>query len=108
MATRYYKKQQYGIGNLDRIALFIVVGAVFAGYQLLQQHLTDFLILAVFLAILAASFSLVMLWYFHRRGQQRIRAIAISDVDRMTGVEFEQYVGKLLTHQGYKVSFTKV
>src|SRR4051794_9832774 len=49
-----------------------------------------------------------MLWYFHRRGQQRIRAIAISDVDRMTGVEFEQYVGKLLTHQGYKVSFTKV
>jgi restriction system protein len=30
-----------------------------------------------------------------------------ADVDKMTGVGFEQYVGKLLAHQGYKISFTK-
>src|SRR5829696_2582806 len=107
MATRYYKKPQYGIGSLDRIALLIFAGAALAGLQILQMDLTSFAYMALFVAIVAVGFSIVMLWYFHKRDQQRLRAIAIADVDKMTGVEFEQYVGKLLAHQGYKISFTK-
>jgi restriction system protein len=107
MATRYHKKPQYGIGTIDRIALIIFAGAALAGWQALTSNISQFVTVAIVLTVLSAIFGLIMLWYFHHRDQQRLRAIAIADVDKMTGVEFEQYVGKLLTHQGYKVSFTK-
>jgi restriction system protein len=107
MAYRKYKKPQYGIGNLERIALLIFAGSALAGLQLFQQHISQLMVLVIFLLAIAIIFSVIMIWYFHKREQQRIRAIAIADVDKMTGEEFEQYVGKLLTHQGYKVAFTK-
>src|SRR4051794_3155943 len=102
MATRHYKTQQYTVGSLEIIATMIFAGAVLAGFNALQLNISAVMVIAGFLAILAAILSVGLIWYFHQREKRRIRAIAIADVDRMTGVEFEQYVGKLLTHQGYR------
>lgn len=47
-----------------------------------------------------------ILWYLHKQQIARLRALQLSDVDTMTGVAFEHYVGKLLEAQGYHVTFT--
>jgi hypothetical protein len=54
MAYMYKKHQQYGIGNLDRIALLLFAGAALASFQALQLNLSNFLILSIFLALVAA------------------------------------------------------
>ncbi len=41
-----------------------------------------------------------------RRIERRIRALDISRVDLMSGREFENYVARLLQHQGKRVQFT--
>ena len=44
--------------------------------------------------------------YIKYQENRRIHALEIADIDRMTGVEFEQYVGKILESQEYKIKFT--
>lgn len=39
--------------------------------------------------------------------RDRLQAITISNVDKMSGMEFEAYVAKLLSRQGYSVETTK-
>jgi restriction system protein len=39
--------------------------------------------------------------------RKRIKALTLANVDNMTGIEFEYYVGELLKFQGYHISFTK-
>jgi restriction system protein len=38
--------------------------------------------------------------------ERRLRALQLADIDNMTGIQFEHYVAKLLTHQGYKAQVT--
>jgi restriction system protein len=38
--------------------------------------------------------------------ERRLRALQLADIDNMTGIQFEHYVAKLLTHQGYKTQVT--
>jgi len=42
-----------------------------------------------------------------REREARIRALKIADVDSMAGIDFEQYVCRLLRHQGYAAEVTK-
>lgn len=44
--------------------------------------------------------TLLALWIRNR--YRRLRAIRLSDVDHMPGLEFEAYVCKLMEHQGYR------
>ncbi len=37
----------------------------------------------------------------------RLRALQISDIDYMNGIEFEHYVAKLLTYQGFHTEVTR-
>ena len=38
--------------------------------------------------------------------RRRLRALQLADVDQMTGIDFEHYVGALLTDQGFQVQLT--
>jgi restriction system protein len=56
------------------------------------------------LLIFTATVSLLV--YFVVRNR-RFRAIRIANIDSMTGIDFERYLQKLLTTQGYSVSMTQ-
>ena len=56
-----------------------------------------------FLAIIAAT---VFLWQMEQRKQAKLIALQLADIDHMTGVEFEQYIGIFLQSQGYHVRYT--
>ncbi|MGE5138783.1 MAG: restriction endonuclease [Rudaea sp.] len=61
------------------------------------------------LAGLAVYALLLSGWIIIRRRAQReqvIRAIKLADVDAMSGTAFEEYVARLLTSQGYRVTRT--
>jgi HJR/Mrr/RecB family endonuclease len=49
--------------------------------------------------------------FFRWRGwivaNQKLRAIQIANIDTMSGVEFEQYLQRLLGHRGYSVNMTQ-
>lgn len=48
----------------------------------------------------------VFLYFYTKRSQERLKATTILDADSMSGVAFEQYVGALLKHKGFKIEFT--
>jgi restriction system protein len=59
----------------------------------------------LFLEVVGGVCGLVLLlrllrWYLR---WLRLRALRIADVDRMPGSEFEEYLARLLRHQGYQV-----
>src|SRR5207247_2027516 len=48
----------------------------------------------------------IFLWHAARQRTAKLKALQIANVDHMTGVEFEQYIGALLQSQGYHVRYT--
>lgn len=57
-------------------------------------------------AVLAAIVVGTLWTYFWARNK-KLRALQIANIDSMTGVQFEQYLQKLLGSQGYSVSITR-
>lgn len=45
--------------------------------------------------------------YLENEREKKFKGIQIANIDTMTGVEFEQYLQKLLTSQGYSVRVTQ-
>lgn len=90
------------------VLLIILVGIAIISMN--SEHVTGILTDGVpilgMASILAIGCTTLFLWYRRRQDQARLRAVTISDVDHMTGVDFERYVGKLLRSQGYQVRFT--
>ena len=50
---------------------------------------------------------IVCVWRYFAGQNQKFRAIQIANIDSMSGVEFERYLQKLLTSQGYSVNMTQ-
>lgn len=85
----------------------LVIGGVAAASTLQTTSLLTLLMPLLFaiipLVILAMG---GILWYIHKQERARLKVLQLSDIDAMTGVAFEKYVGKLLKMQGYSVRFT--
>jgi restriction system protein len=45
--------------------------------------------------------------YLENEREKKFKGIQIANIDSMTGIEFEQYLQKLLTNQGYSVNVTQ-
>jgi HJR/Mrr/RecB family endonuclease len=45
--------------------------------------------------------------YLEDEQEKKFRGIQIANIDSMTGIEFEQYLQRLLTQQGYDVNMTQ-
>jgi restriction system protein len=56
--------------------------------------------LAVGLAVLI-SFVVVLVGIWFKTRYRRLRAIRLADIEYMEGLDFEQYVCRLMEHQGY-------
>lgn len=74
-------------------------------------------VLAMFLIKLMISYiwfvvSIVVLvimikLYLHMQDQERTQVLMKSDIDNMSGIEFEHYIQQILEHQGYDATVTK-
>ncbi|MEW5941124.1 MAG: restriction endonuclease [Chloroflexota bacterium] len=45
---------------------------------------------------------------YNKEVEKKYRGMQIANIDSMTGIEFEQYLKRVLTNQGYSVSVTNV
>ncbi len=106
---RYYRKQYFGLST--ELALFLALGAL--GILLLSKAVTtsslsvETLSTLLIVAIGALIIILAGVWFIFRKiTLARLRALRISNVDHMTGVQFEQYIGGVLKTAGYKIRYT--
>jgi len=83
-----------------------LVGVVIAFPALMQTLSSSQLVLFVagFLVILLG---ILFLWFIARDYMRRRRALQIDDIDHMTGVEFEHYVGDILKTRAFHIEYTK-
>lgn len=108
--AHYHRKRRSSKKRKSSAAefLLLLVGLPLAGVILYFNHdpaslMTWFLVAAAIIALLIGVISF-FLW--RKRYQQR-RALQLSNVDRMHGLEFEEYLRHLLSAQGYeKVAVT--
>lgn len=106
MARRYYSRRR----TKNDTSHFIIVALLLLG---LAGLLTQFPLfsnvnlqfVALILAGIGIAFGIAILLYFSQKEKKRKRALTLSQIDSMTGVEFEYYLGDLLKSQSYKVQY---
>src|SRR5436309_2723654 len=105
MARSYYRRRRSPVASPTTQAVIALVGLAGLALAVIpaptQTIASLSLAFLVFAMLLTAAGSL-LLWHIHRQQQRKTRALRIADVDHMTGVEFEHYIGELLKFQGYK------
>ncbi len=89
--------------NTDRenVARFVILGIIAAVYTLWKRGVPfNYAVAIVIVGITVLSVA----YQLHRRAHYR--ALLLSDIDNMDGLEFERYVQKLLEWRGFKVTLT--
>ncbi len=62
----------------------------------------------VFIASIAALALFLLVWLIREMWtEHRYRALRLAEIDSMPGLEFERYIGKLLTSRGFDVTVTR-
>ena len=84
----------------DQIMLFLIVIA-FAGWYFTRTIEGTVITVIIGIAVLM----LFAVWRSFRY-KKRMQQSGISDIDQMTGRQFEEYVGTLFASQGYNVTYT--
>lgn len=88
----------------------IIIGLLLLTGFALIKYLPLLIVLAALLGIVAVLVAILVATklYKKQRRLQQLKLVRLVDVDHMTGVEFEHYIGELLQSQGFKVEYTKV
>lgn len=89
--------------------MVLVIAAVVIAHEKLTPQ--TFELVAVLFGLLGMIALVALLyWYFEDvyRQRQRLRALQVADIQSMSGLDFEKYVGELLRVQGYAdIRFTE-
>lgn len=90
------------------VAVLAAAAAVIFGSRQGMDDPNLGLIVSVFFLVVLFMGGSLYLWlaYKQRMRQKALRALQISQVDAMTGREFEEYVAELFRFQGYKAQVT--
>lgn len=111
MARKYYhRKKQFVLKTWEIILLLVgsIIFFVSGGtlFNLVSQYrnsaLTVIFISGIFISTLILSIGI----YVENKRRAIRRSLTQSEVDKMSGIEFENYVADLLRSQGYSVSVT--
>lgn len=70
----------------------------------LSQNTVILVLAVVSLCVVGLGGGIIFLMDY--QAKKRVRALQMSHIDRMSGVEFEEYCAKLIEFQGYKIDFT--
>lgn len=98
LAKKTKKKNQF-TRSLTKLLLITVS---ILGWYYTRTLKGTILVICIFLFLVF----FIKIWW-KTRGYMRLRKAGIKEIDRMTGVEFEQFLGMLFKKRGFKVSYTK-
>ena len=104
---KYYRKKTYS-NNLPLSIFLLGVLILISLHTWIKSIPSEIIPIIIIIGILLGCGGIYLLWYLHKKEQERIRALQIADIDNMTGVEFENYLARVLESQGYKVLLTKI
>lgn len=96
--AKYKKKKKKKPINFP--ALFALL--IFSGSWYYKQSLQFAISSVIVYVILLISFK----WWMKSRKTKTMRQSGISEVDKMSGEDFERFLGELFKKRGYKVSYT--
>lgn len=105
--ARRYKKIRFSTSQILGILFLTIVSIVIFGLE--STNIRDFdniFAILVMLVLLAASIASFFLIRANLLDKARIKALRISDIDSMEGVEFEKYIQKVFEAKGYKTTLT--
>lgn len=88
------------------VLIIIFFSILVTSFPLITNQLDLLIISLTVIVIFLAIGLLFFIWYSRRLEMRRLRALEIDDIDRMSGVTFERYVGELLKDQGYQIHYT--
>lgn len=92
------------------LSLFVLIGIIITALlsrTAFFNNITSYIIpLFIAFNILIAVVTFGFLWYLQMKKLQRLQMLEIADIDHMTGVEFEQYVGAILSSRGFHIEYT--
>lgn len=80
----------------------VILGSIFGTYALTKSFQATIIV-----TVLAVAMFIAVLIIIGIKRTERIKRSGIMDIDKMEGVQFEQYLGHLFRAQGYKVQVTK-
>jgi restriction system protein len=107
MYKRYRRKRYSSFGIFELIVVLIGGFALLTSiYSSLMSSVQNLLFVLIGTAVFTIVIMTFVYLYLKKRGNEQLRALVIADVDKMTGVEFERYVGEIFKSQGYMVHFT--
>ncbi len=94
---------------LDNPIIFIIFVCFFSmlftvGFMEFMKSNAIIILIAVALFFFTLFFTK---YYIDRMRIQALRALRLADVDNMSGIDFERYVGRLLDHRGFRTKRTK-
>jgi restriction system protein len=72
----------------------------------IPSEFTCTLVIFAFLALFIGT-PVVFYTLYNKATTEKYKGLRIANIDSMTGIEFEQYLQKLLANQGYSVSVTQ-
>ena len=98
MRKRKEKKKR----NISLFPILILIIVGYFGWHYTHSRNGTIITIGIFL-FLVLSFKI----WRSTRGYARLRKAGIKEIDKMTGEEFEQYLGHLFKKRGFKVSYTK-
>jgi restriction system protein len=106
-----YRKRSYSKGADTSVGLLVVLLCVAlllvvpAGWL---SNVSSVFPLVMLVGLLSVSVAVSLLLWQRVRERKRLWALELSDVDSMSGLDFERYVAEVLRSQGYQISLTKV
>jgi len=92
------RKQKDDLVNVIGGAIIILCFYIYLKTNSISFAITVFLLL--FVLIMAVAFLRTYLY------KEKMRKSGILEIDKMTGIQFENYLGELFKSQGYKVTVT--
>jgi len=109
MARRRYYRSRKQAPLSEGYFIIALIAVVLVGLLLFKADDQQWNLIIIFSAIFAVAllglFILISLMK-RRKNDALARALAISKVDTLTGIEFENYIAAIFRHQGYKVQDT--
>ena len=90
-----------------RLPVFIILLTLAEfGAIMIEGRIPLYAMFYVRVLIFTAIFYIIGLLFVHLLERHMLAGASIKQIDKMTGEEFEQYLGILYTKAGYKVEFT--
>jgi HJR/Mrr/RecB family endonuclease len=97
------------VSNMISAGVFTGVLVLFIGiYLIISLNLPAYFCSGLIILVLALVIGIpaILIFNHNKEVEKKYRGMQIANIDSMTGIEFEQYLKRILTNQGYNVNMT--